>query len=79
MTEYSEQIEFASLIKAMRFRLGMTQADFATRLGVRQLAVSTWENGHHNPSRLSFRSIDQELVKMGDRGRDLLEKYFETS
>lgn len=32
------------LIKALRLHMGLTQAEFAERLGVRQKTVSNWEN-----------------------------------
>ncbi|WP_374761711.1 helix-turn-helix domain-containing protein [Tepidiforma sp.] len=34
---------------ALRRRLGLTQAEFARRLGVRQQTVSEWETGLHRP------------------------------
>lgn len=37
-------------IKAIRESLGMTQSEFAERLGVSQMAVSHWENGLRRPS-----------------------------
>lgn len=36
----------------MRERLGLTQAELGARLGVSQVTVSRWENGHHRPSPL---------------------------
>ena len=39
------------LIKAMRLHLGLTQAEFADQLGVRQQTVSEWETGIYPPSR----------------------------
>ncbi|MBW4557247.1 MAG: helix-turn-helix domain-containing protein [Trichormus sp. ATA11-4-KO1] len=34
----------SELIKALRLHMGLTQAEFAERLGVRQKTVSNWEN-----------------------------------
>ena len=34
---------------ALRRRLGLSQADFAARLGVRQQTVSEWETGRYIP------------------------------
>ena len=36
-------------IIAWRQRLGLSQADFASRLGVRQQTVSEWETGKYAP------------------------------
>jgi DNA-binding XRE family transcriptional regulator len=41
----------SELIKALRRHMGLTQAEFAQRLGVRQATVSEWEKGIHTPSR----------------------------
>ncbi len=38
-------------IKVLRRHMGLTQAEFAERLGVRQATVSEWEKGIHAPSR----------------------------
>lgn len=36
-------------IIVLRRRLGLSQADFASRLGVRQQTVSEWETGRYAP------------------------------
>lgn len=38
------------LIKALRRHMGLTQAEFAERLGVYQQTVSQWENGAYEPT-----------------------------
>ena len=43
----------AELIKAMRLHMGLTQAEFAKQLGVRQQTVSEWENGIYTPTRFT--------------------------
>jgi len=40
----------AQLIKALRRHMGLTQAEFAQRLGVRQKTVSNWENSAYEPT-----------------------------
>ncbi|MGQ4650341.1 DUF7662 domain-containing protein [Lyngbya aestuarii] len=40
----------AELIKALRRHMGLTQAEFAQRLGVYQQTVSQWENGAYEPT-----------------------------
>lgn len=40
----------SELIKALRLHIGLTQAEFAKRLGVRQATVSQWENKAYEPT-----------------------------
>ncbi len=40
----------SELIKALRIHMGLTQAGFAKRLGVRQATVSQWENSAYEPT-----------------------------
>jgi DNA-binding XRE family transcriptional regulator len=40
----------SELIKALRFHMGLTQAEFADRLGVYQQTVSQWEKGAYEPT-----------------------------
>ncbi|MFP4575630.1 MAG: helix-turn-helix domain-containing protein [Coleofasciculus sp.] len=40
----------AELIKALRRHMGLTQAEFAQRLGVYQQTVSQWENSAYEPT-----------------------------
>jgi DNA-binding transcriptional regulator YiaG len=41
------------LVKALRQHMGLTQAQFAKQLGVRQQTVSEWEKGVYSPTRAS--------------------------
>lgn len=45
------------LIKALRLHMGLTQAEFAERLGVDQRTVSTWENGQ-SPARSTLKHLN---------------------
>src|SRR4028119_181971 len=40
----------SDLIKALRLHIGLTQAQFAKKLGVRQATVSQWENKAYEPT-----------------------------
>jgi len=40
----------SELIKALRLHMGLTQAEFADRLGVYQQTVSQWEKGAYEPT-----------------------------
>src|SRR5687768_6019332 len=44
-------------IKALRERLGLTQAALAERLGVSFVSVNRWENGQSRPTPLAWRQI----------------------
>lgn len=72
----TEQLEVADLIREIRSRLGLTQEKFAHQLGVTYLTVNRWENGRTSPSPMALKLIEGVLRQMGDRGKDLLSKYF---
>jgi DNA-binding transcriptional regulator YiaG len=46
---YRKQRWTAEQVAALRLRLGLSQAVFAGRLGVRQQTVSEWETGRYEP------------------------------
>ncbi len=48
----------SELIKALRLHMGLTQAEFAERLGVRQKTVSNWENGLYMPTRSTSKHLE---------------------
>ncbi len=48
-------------IRALRDRLGLTQEQFAYRLGVTFSTVNRWENNHATPSRLALRALQSLL------------------
>lgn len=45
-------------IKALRLKLGLSQAIFAERVGVSRSTVIRWEMGQVEPSRLAARLLD---------------------
>lgn len=47
----------ARAIAELRASLGMTQAEFARTLGVRQQTVSEWETGRYEPRGASARML----------------------
>ena len=49
-------------IKALRFRLGLTQEDFAAKIGVSVSTVQRWETNKRQPSLLAIKSI-QAFIK----------------
>ncbi|BAY66962.1 XRE family transcriptional regulator (plasmid) [Calothrix brevissima NIES-22] len=65
------------LIRELRLLTGLTQEQFAATLGVTYPTINRWENGRSKPSPLAMEKIEAQLLQMGDRGKDLLEKYLE--
>ena len=49
----------ARRIKELRFKLGLTQEQFAQKVGVSFSTVSRWENGRGHPSRLAWLQIER--------------------
>lgn len=39
-------------IRSLRKRMGLSQTEFARRLGVSFTTVNRWENAHHKPTRI---------------------------
>ena len=71
-----EKSEFAQLVYETRKRLKLTQVEFALKLGVSYPTVNRWENARTQPIPLAVMRIEELLCEMGDRGLDLLTKYF---
>ncbi|MER3491570.1 MAG: transcriptional regulator [Mastigocladus sp. ERB_26_2] len=71
-----EKTEFAELIRETRARLELSQVKFAAKLGVSFHSVNRWENGRTKPLPLALKQIEALLHSLGDRGEDLLAKYF---
>lgn len=57
------------LIKALRLHMGLTQTEFAERLGVRQGTVSDWENGQ-SPARSTSKHLDLIAEMAGFKYRE---------
>lgn len=71
-----DQSELADLVRETRHRLELSQAKFAAKLGVSFQSVNRWENGRTKPLPVALKQIELLLQQMGDRGEDLLGKYF---
>ena len=50
-------VDYYSRVKSIRERLGMTQVQFAARIGVSFATVNRWENGQTKPARLAWRQV----------------------
>lgn len=55
----------APLVKALRYQMGLSQADFAEELGVRQATVSEWETAAYRPTRSSSKLLSLIAEKAG--------------
>ncbi|MEZ4861034.1 MAG: helix-turn-helix domain-containing protein [Caldilineaceae bacterium] len=55
----------ADLVKALRHYMGLTQAEFAQELGVRQPTVSEWETGAYGPRRSSSKLLTMVAEQAG--------------
>lgn len=81
-------MEFGEKVKAVRTKAGLTQEQFAQRLGVTRQAVSNWENGRNLPdievviamSRTFGVSLDElilggeDMAQENDTREDMAEK-----
>ena len=56
-------------IQRLRTELGMSQAAFAERMGVRQATVSDWETGKQSPSPMARRLLDRIAGARGEEER----------
>lgn len=65
------------LVHEIRHRTGLTQEQFAARLGVTFPTINRWENGRTKPSPLALRQLEMLLHELGSSGTDLLAEYFE--
>lgn len=50
--------DYAALVKVLRRRLGLTQEQFAHRLGVTFASVNRWENGQVKPSPMARQKLE---------------------
>jgi ribosome-binding protein aMBF1 (putative translation factor) len=49
--------DYADRVRTVRWRLGLTQTQFAKRLGVAFVSVNRWENSKHRPTRVVWTKI----------------------
>ena len=70
------QAEIPRLVRELRERTGLTQEKFAAKLGVTFPTINRWENGRARPSPLALKQIEDLLLDLGEKGRDLLEAFF---
>ena len=71
-----EPQNIAELVREFRLRLGLTQEEFAAKLGVTFPTVNRWENRRAKPSRMAIKLLEGLLRQTGESAQDLLTKYF---
>ena len=71
----TQQLEIATLVRETRQRLGLTQEQFALKLGVSYQSVNRWENGRTKPLPLALKQIKRMIRQMGDRGKEMLVRH----
>ncbi|BAY08459.1 helix-turn-helix domain-containing protein [Calothrix sp. NIES-2098] len=71
-----EEPDLAVLVRETRQRLQLSQVKFAEKLGFSFQSVNRWENGRTKPLPVALKQIEALLHSLGDRGEDLLAKYF---
>jgi len=72
----TEPLEISDLVRELRQRLGLTQEQFASKLGVTFPTINRWENRHSKPSKMAMMLIEGKVRELGESGEDLLNKYF---
>lgn len=55
----------AELVKALRQHMGLSQAEFARELGVRQPTISEWETGAYEPKRSTSKLLSFVAERAG--------------
>jgi putative transcriptional regulator len=78
------QPEVSHVIRQLRHLTGLSQEQFAQKLGVAFSTVNRWENGHMQPSPLALKQIKTMLselsrspvVELQEQSQTLLDKYF---
>ena len=56
-------VELSKIIKGFRAKLGLTQEEFAAKVGVTVSTVNRWENARSRPHRLALRRIEEMKAK----------------
>jgi len=70
-----EIYDYKLLVRSLRERLGLTQEQFAAKLGVTFPTINRWENGKAKPSPLGIKQVEDLINELGKDGLDLSRKY----
>lgn len=66
----SQTPNYAARVSDLRDQLGMTQKEFADRIGVSFATVNRWENGHTTPSKAVREKIEDLETKVEQEGEN---------
>ena len=66
-TPKTRQNDMADKITELRSKLGMTEEQFAAKVGVTFSTVNRWESGKSKPSPLAMRQIEEHMERTKDR------------
>ena len=80
----TQPIDMNALIRPLRDLCGLTQEQFAAKLGVTVVTVNRWENHRNKPMPLALRQLQALLVEISQPGtasdpefaHSLLKQYF---
>ncbi|HEY9838706.1 MAG TPA: helix-turn-helix transcriptional regulator [Vampirovibrionales bacterium] len=80
-----KQPQVGHLIRELRLLAGLTQEQFALKLGVAYATINRWENARVQPSSLALQQIRAVIEELGDSpspqlregSRDLLLSYLD--
>ncbi len=81
-----KQPQIGNLIRELRQLAGLTQEQFALRLGVAYATINRWENARVQPSSLALQQIRAVIDELGDSpsqqlredSQNILYSYLET-
>ena len=59
----TEENDLARKIRRLRSKLGLTQEQFAAKVGVTFSTVKRWESGKSKPSPLAMRQIEELMER----------------
>lgn len=60
----STEVDISEKIREIRFKLGLTQEQFAAKLGVTFPTVNRWENKKTKPSPLAIQKLEKLLSSL---------------
>lgn len=69
LPEAERALDFPARLTLARRRLGLTQKQFAARLGVDESTVQKWETGQHRPIRRHRERLQALLTSLTDSWR----------
>jgi transcriptional regulator with XRE-family HTH domain len=68
----TQNIQFASMVRDLRFRLGLTQEQLAAELGVTFVSVNRWENNKVQQSAAITNGNATDAIDVTRNGRSQL-------